>query len=217
MTLEITALILSGISLIVSLLVTYLTHFRAAKIEIFSGGRLLFYPAPYATVDGLVWGGFGFYLPITFHNSGTRGGTVFEVRLLIQPVFNSITYDMSWAEFAVMHSSERRFVTKNMAQPLAISGNESASEMIQFVWSPFARSFEVEEGEYDVKILVWTKRNQKPQIIFGTRTKITKEQVEDYKKCREQESALTMELLLGNVYASSDLTNQSETQKRYGV
>ncbi len=212
---EYIALIISSISLFISFLVTYFSYFKAANIKIYTGGRLLFYPAPYTTVNGLVWGGFGFYLPITFHNSSTRGGTVFEVRLLIQPVFNSLTYDMSWTDFASMHPTERRFVTKSIAQPLVVGGQESASEIIQFTWTPFARPFSVEEGDYDVKILIWTKQTKHPQITFSTRTKITKEHVDDYQKCQEQKLPLTMELLLGEVYPSNDLTNQVETNKRY--
>jgi len=213
---EFIALLISGISLLISLLVTYLSYFRPANIEMYVGGRLLFYPAPYATVDGNVWGGFGFYLPITFHNNSTRGGTIFEVRLLVQPIFNSITYDMSWEEFAGMHPDERRFVSKSVVQPIVVRKQESVSELVQFIWTPYARPFEIEEGDYDIQVLVWTRRTQKPQIVFSSRTKITKEHTDTYKKCLEQELPLTMELLLGNTHSTCDLTTQSETKKRYG-
>lgn len=210
---EAIAVLVGATGLALSIVLAYLSHFRAANIEIVPAPRLQFYPAPSLTPDGLKWGGFGFYLPIAFHNWRSRGGAVLEVRLVLRSSSRSVAYEMSWSEFAVMHASERRWVTKSVAHPLAVEGQTSVSEIVQFVWPPENEPFEVIEGSYEVYVLAWLKRTQEPQFIFRAEAQMTREHVASYQKCKEQKLPLTMEIALSEDRSPTRLISEGDLSR----
>lgn len=214
---DIIALILGGLGFGLSLVLGYLSHFRPPRIEMLSGGRLKFYPAPSRGPEGLVWGGVGFYLPITFHNWSTRGGVVHQVRLIVQPVTDPTrSYDMKWAEFAELED-ERRWVSKRLAQPLPIDGQTSRTEIVQFQWMPGSEDFLVEASDYSLTILGWSRPGGKPNLVSKATMTISPEQAAGYHRCLREQNPLTLEAPLGEDRQWQRVESQDEANRRYGL
>jgi hypothetical protein len=193
---------MAGVSLLATITATYLSYFRPARIEMLVGRHIEMYPAPMQTVSGLVWGSVGFYLPITFHNWSARGGVVLEVELALIPPSGGV-YNMSWMEFMMFHSSERRLVTKGIAQPIALGGKSSLREVVLFAWSQ--GEFPVESGEYRLVVSGYTRDSRKPQLVYKNRFLISADQVRDYKKALAEEMSLTMSLQIGSTSPKNEL------------
>src|SRR4051812_8935629 len=99
----IVALLLSAIGIGISCTVAYQSFFKRANPKMIVDRRLFFYNLPFKSQTGMVWGGIGFYLPITFHNWSPTAATILDVRLLIKRQDSpDKVFDMSWNEFQVL-------------------------------------------------------------------------------------------------------------------
>ncbi|MEM6702408.1 MAG: hypothetical protein AAF690_06875 [Acidobacteriota bacterium] len=216
--LELLAALLGVLGFLLSAILAYLSHFRAARIEILPGNRLQFYPAPSQGLNGVEFlGGVGFYLPVTIHNWSDRGGVLYKLRLVLaHEGATASCYDMKWAEFAELSTDERRWVSKRVAQALPIDGKSSRTEMIQFQWQPGGLEFEVLEGDYDVRVLAWTKPTLRPQVVFSTHTTLTSQQAANYVRAIELKKPLTIELLLGEDSEWTRSLTRQQFRDNYG-
>lgn len=214
-TLEVIGAVLGSLGFTLSIVLAYVGHFRPSRISVLPGGRLQFYPAPARGPQGLVWGGTGFYLPLTFHNWSTRGGVVYTVRLLLQPVAKpEVCYDMKRQEFAEL-KEDRRWVSNRLAQPLPVDGQASRTEMVQFQWPHGGTLFFPEAGNWTVLILVWTRPGSRPQIVYKTSMTIPDIKSQGYIHCLQNEQALTFEVPLGDEGEWHHLSHQGESRRRY--
>lgn len=119
------------------------------------GSNLQLYPMPEHINGKVRWGGVGFYLPITFHNWSPTGGSIIDVRMIIERKDNPlVNYDMNWSMFCGFHDTDHRWINLGIAQPIAINGKASESKVVLFNWRcTTGESFNVNTGEYLGEIL----------------------------------------------------------------
>jgi len=215
--LELAAIIISVISLLVSGYVAYEAYLKGPKPEMIVGTNFYFYPAPLIRQDGLIWGGIGFYIPITFYNWSPKGGSIIEVRIALRRKDNpSEVYNMTWSEFSKMLEDERRWGQEGTAQPIALQGRSSESKVIQFAWLPSAeKKINLKSGRYKMTIYAWTKRQEKPNLKESFEFKIKEDHVERFEKGEENQFPLTIELSLRENSRANSLLTESELKQLY--
>lgn len=160
------ALIVSTASFMVSGANLYLTQLRTTPIEVVMGQELaLYYPED---------GGFGMYVPISFVNTGGRGGIILRVRAILSRFGYNRNYEFEWAGFTARDSRASKIETV-YPEALGIASTSTTSKRIWFAWRPhMSPEFVLQEGSYTIKIAVWTT-NSKGHDINVSKTFIIDE------------------------------------------
>lgn len=158
------------LSLIVSIAVAYVSNFRRANIKLSFGRNIIFFPTYIAVPSGsgsIV--GVGFNLPITFYNWSPQGATIQRIRLVVGRQNQDDFYDMTWTTF-VKIGSAGNFEDENLAQPIPVEGRSSVNKVVRFDWSPElgGNQFDLQIGNYELKIYGWTKNTEKPDLEYST-------------------------------------------------
>lgn len=158
------------LSLIVSIVVAYLSNFKRADIKLSFGRNIILFPTYIAVKTGsanLV--GVGFNLPITFHNWSPQGGTIQRIRLVLGRQNQDDFYDMTWTTF-VRIGSAGNFEDENLAQPIPVGGRSSVNKVVRFDWSPEVggNQLDLQVSNYELRIYGWTKDSEKPDLEYNT-------------------------------------------------
>ena len=211
------ALIVSVISLSTSGLVVYISYFKPAKLEMIVGKSVSFYPLPERVADGFEWGGLAFQIPITFQNWSPKGGTIEEVRIVLEyKNAPNTNFDMAWCTFTHLHSDEFRWVNKSVAQPIAVSGKSAISEMILFAWKKNAGyELKMEAGEYVIKILAWETGDEKPSLKFEDTFIISKEVAKSHANFMAKKLPMTVDIPLGESSRTNTVISRAQVKELY--
>lgn len=130
---------ISTLSLLISLSVAYLAYFQSAKPKVLVGSNLIIFNSFVNTISGMIWGGITFVLPVTFYNWSPKGGSIYQVRLVIGQENNPQEYfDLAWTSFTKFIDG-LTWEDEDIAQPIAIAGRDSVSKFIRFDWSPLTK------------------------------------------------------------------------------
>lgn len=176
------ATVVSMLGLVISLVVAYTSNLRPANIQLCFGRHLIFFPifidipTNTQTIRGV-----GFNLPLTFYNWSPKGGTIQRIRLVIgRQNHTEKFYDMTWTTF-VKITEVGNFVNDNLAQPIAVKGISSINKVIRFDWiSEGNNSFEVQTGNYELRIYGWTKNTKKPSLQYKASLRIEDEHCQTF-------------------------------------
>ena len=213
------AVFVSSLAFILSLYIAYHSYFKPPKIEMLVSNKLAFYPLP-EVVDGkVIWGGLGFYLPITFHNWSPRGAAIQEVRIVIEPMNDPENcYDMCWYTFNGLHETEHRWTTKGYAQPIAINGKSSAHECILFAWrADTKQKISLQQGEYIVHILGSTPDDKTPSLKHSTSFYLTEQMLQVHERYKKKQIPLTVDVPLGKNTRLNTITSKNDIKNTYGI
>ena len=213
------AIIISIITLCLSIIVAYVAYFRPPKIEMLVGNKLTFYPLPELINGTTKWGGISFYIPITFHNWSPSGGSVQEVRAIIEKLDNpSVNYDIAWSTFSGMHETELQWVNKGVAQPIALNGKCSDSKVIQFNWSSLSGEvLNIEAGEYRLRILGSKPKDKTPSLKYENTFVLTKEVVKQHEIYKNKNEPRTVEVTLGESSRLNTVLSRKQIKDIYKV
>lgn len=212
----------SLLSLLLSAWVAYTAHLGSAQPSLSLGRKLFFYPLPRFTSNDIVWGGVGFYIPITFFNRGPKGCSIIEVRMVIESKSDPTRcFDLSWSEFAGISTDDetllRSWQTNRIAQPISLEGHSSVSKTVQFAWDPRTNeSLDLSRGRYELRILAWTNDSAEADIKVELPFQITKSQENEFKKNQSEQHPLTVEVPLGESKRDNNVVTRDEVRRLYG-
>ncbi|RCJ16848.1 hypothetical protein A6S26_32355 [Nostoc sp. ATCC 43529] len=212
------SIIIAVISLALSFIVAYFAYLSPSKPRMLVSRYMIFFHNYWTTSSGDKWGGISFYLPITFYNWSPKGGSIFEVRLIIGRQDDPTKYfDISWAYFVQILQEQSRWENENVAQPIAISGQSSVSKVIRFDWSPnMGEKIDIEPGQYKLLVLAWTRDTAKPNLRDSISFVITREQSEQYQKYVEHNNNGVIEVPLGETNRSNNVLTVKQIDRFYG-
>jgi hypothetical protein len=149
---------ISLISLGASLTVAYFSNLKKSKPSALIASQISMYNVPFNAPEGIIWGGTGILIPMTFFNWSPNGGSILECRITIARADNSNEiFDIGWSEFSEMLQGERRMGNGGFAQPIALPPKSSLTKTILFVWFPSNENkLIIYSGQYVMNVLVWT-------------------------------------------------------------
>ncbi len=216
---EVYALLVSVISLMVSCVVVYLAYLKPADIEMIVGKVISFYPLPEQTGKGIEWGGVAFYIPLTFHNTSSKGAVVEEVRIILEHKgLPNTNFDMSWFAFTQMHPEELRWVNKSVAQPIAVSGKQAVNEVVLFAWrKQSGQVLSIEPGEYEIKVLAWVVGDTKPSLKFSSSFIVSQEMSATHKEFMAKKHPMTVDVPLGESARLNTVISRAQVKELYRV
>jgi hypothetical protein len=216
---EFVALIISISSLVLSSFVAYSTHFRSAKLKMLVGKEISFFAAPEYVDQTINWGSTGFYIPVTFHNSGPNGGAIEEVRIVLEHKGTpSNNYDMTWNSFVQLHpEKDLQWKQKSVAHPFVVSAKSAVSEVVLFVWEKHTNNaLEILAGEYELKVFAWVARKStKPKLTFTSNFRVSSEIAERYQHYMNKQSAQLISLPLGDSSRSNTIISRAQVKDLY--
>ena len=213
------AITISTITLCLSIAVAYMAYFRNAKLEMLVGNKLTFYPLPENVNGKMLWGGISFYIPITFHNWSPSGGSIQEVRAIIEKIDNSsVNYDIAWTSFAGMHETELKWINKGVAQPIALNGKASDAKVVQFNWlRQSGEALNIEAGEYRIRILGSKPKDKYPSLKYENTFVLTKQIVAQHELYIKQNKPLTVEVPLGESSRLNTVMSRKQVESLYKI
>lgn len=178
-------IIVSILSLAVSSVVAYISILRQADIKLCFGRNIIIFPIFInVPTNNVTDAGIGFNLPLTFYNWSPQGGTIERIRLVVgRQNDNNDFYDMTWTTF-VKIGSAGNFEDDNLAQPIPVKGLSSVNKVIRFDWTyeqAGNHKFDVQAGNYELRIYGWTKNTQKPSLKYKTSFTIKDKDYQIYK------------------------------------
>lgn len=165
----------------------------------------------------MVWGGTTFVLPVTFYNWSPRGGSIYQVRLVIGQENNPQEYfDLAWTSFT-------RFIDgltwedEDVAQPIAIAGKDSVSKFIRFDWSPLTKEkLNLKQGQYELILYVWLSNSDKPEICEKFSFSFTEETYQEFQKTVANDDSLGIWISIDNSRRINNVMTKSGIEREYG-
>ncbi len=216
---EFIAIIISLISLILSVVVAYLSFFQPSKIKVLVGNNLVFFNSYIEDSVGKTWGGLSFYLPISFYNWNRKGGEIHQIRIVLGRLDNPMSYfDMVWANFAQLSKNKVRLMEDiDIAQPVAIGAQSSISKILRFNLSPFTQSkLEIKPGNYELMVFGWTRNGGKPDLIKNLSFQIDDTQAKEYQNHVAKDLSLPILVPLGDNRLPNNILTKKDVLVYYG-
>lgn len=177
------ATVVSILSFVISCAVAYTSSLRQADIKLCFGRNIILFPiSSNSTTNNATIIGVGFNLPITFYNWSPQGGTIQRIRLVVGRHNHDDFYDMTWTTF-VKIGSTGNFEDDNLAQAISVKGLSSVNKVIRFDWSNElgGHPFDVQAGNYELRIYGWTKNTAKPSLKYQTSFTLRDEHYQQFK------------------------------------
>ncbi len=208
---------ISTFSLIVSLSVAYLAYFQSAKPKVLVGSNLIVFNSFVNTISGRIWGGITFVLPVTFYNWSPRGGSIYQVRLVIGQENNPQEYfDLAWTSFTKFIDG-LTWEDEDVAQSIAIPGRDSISKFIRFDWSPLTKEkLNLKKGQYELILFVWLSNSDKPEICEKFSFSITEEIYQEFQKTVANDDSLGIWISIDNSRRINNVMTKSGITREYG-
>lgn len=208
---------ISTFSLIVSLSVAYLAYFQSAKPKLLVGSNLIVFNSFVNTISGMVWGGITFVLPVTFYNWSPRGGSIYQVRLVIGQENNPQEYfDLAWTSFTKFIDG-LTWEDEDVAQPIAVPGKDSVSKFIRFDWSPLTKEkLHLKQGQYELILFVWLSNSDKPEICEKFSFSLTEEIYQEFQKTVANDESLGIWISIDNSRRINNVMTKAGIEREYG-
>lgn len=212
-------ILISVISLCATLVVAYFSNFKKSKPGVLIGSQMSMYPVPFNGPEGIIWGGTGILMPMTFFNWSPNGGSIMECRIAIARVDNpNEIFDISWTEFSEMLQNERRMGYGGFAQPIPLPPKSSLTKTILFLWPPSDNNkLPVNPGRYVLNVLVWTKSSPKPSIIESFEFSISDQISNAYNFYLNNKNPSTVDISIREIHRSNDVLTKSQAKEIYGL
>jgi|SRR6185295_171235 len=156
------ALILSGLSLIVSLSALYYSQLAPPALDFYLGRQFeIYYPRD---------GGFGMYIPVTAVNTTNSSGTLRQLAVVLSRPGEDSKYFFNWASYGVRDPETGDWTSEAIAHPIVVPAKSSVSKIFWFIWRPSTRpEIVLGEGTYDINVLALTDSNEELRWVTGQR------------------------------------------------
>lgn len=210
-------LTISMIGLFTSLLVAYTANFKRLKPGVLIGSRIEIYPAGYQTVDEVVFGATGIYIPMTFFNWSPNGESIIDCRITLAKKGSADeVYDIAWYEFSQMLQSERKMGYGGTAQPIPLSPKSSLTRTVLFIWTPMEKKqLLISKGEYELNVYVWTKAVAKPTIREKFEFSVSDLQASDFEANLKNKTSLTIQVSIRETNRDNALLTRNQAEELY--
>lgn len=170
---------ISALSLLVSLVVLYLTQLQKPKVTLHVGSTLGFCHKRT---------GFEMFAPITFLNSAHRAGLASKCSVLITfPNTPTKFHYVEWSEFREHDNDKKLYFREDFAGPLPIAGKSSESRMVSFEWKQGSVAFGA--GVYQLTFYVWLSGTGRPEIASSHVGELSAQDATDLAKFKTEESS----------------------------
>jgi hypothetical protein len=159
---------ISALSLCLSLVTLYLTQFKPANVKVSTGPYIhLFYTKE---ARPLV------YLPVVFHNDSPTKAIVYRAFLEIKDTKGD-HFALKWLG-SVKIDLSFNYTDTAVSGPFKIDGYETIPNALSFFWvnAEGLPSLDWLEGDYDLKLHVWTSDSTKPDYTVTDQLHITSDE-----------------------------------------
>lgn len=146
-------LLIASVSLFLSLITTYFTFFRPAKLKIFVGPFIIMSRhEPY----------FIFSIPTTIANQSNQTGIIKRCTLVVthndSPQHN---YHMLWRSFQKLNSEGTSWIQGDTVSSIAVIAKSTESRNISFSWQHDSKpEMQIKEGTYQLKFYFWSHKSK---------------------------------------------------------
>lgn len=157
----------STVSLALSLGTLYLTQFRSSNVTVTTGPMIhLFYTVPTEPT---------IFLPVVFHNASPTKAIIYKAFLEIQDTKNE-NFALKWIG-SVKIDLSNNYTNTELAGPFKIDGYETIPNALRFFWVNGDQNQQLNwlEGEYKLKLHIWTSSSAKPTYTHTDRLTINSE------------------------------------------
>jgi hypothetical protein len=210
---------ISIVSLVVTLVTAYVSNFERSKPSVLVASQISIYNLPFQAPEGIIWGGTGVLIPMTFFNWSPNGGSIVECRITIAKTGNSNQiFDMRWGEFSEMLQTERRMGYAGFAQPIALPPKSSITKTILFAWY-FSndKNLTIDQGQYALNVLAWTTSSPKPNIRQSFGFSISDEMAQAFAFFLKNQNPSTIDVSIREISRSNSVLTNIQAKQIYDL
>ena len=197
---------ISVLSLIVSIIVLYLTQLQKPNISFHLGSTLGFCHLE---------GGFELYTPITFLNTAQRTGLVRKCAVLVSfPNYPTRSHYIEWTEFSDYDAEKREWFRAEFAGPLPVPGRASENRMVRFKWHQGDVAFAA--GVYHITFYVWLRGSRRPEITSSHTGELSEQNAADLSQFKAENKSRIRYFTVDEEIESNKLLTSHEVSTLLG-